>query len=215
MVYSSRLTLFFVLATVGSGCVSCNSRNRANGQHRGRDENPTALFSGDIAQRQKEHGAKTGDVQASTYYLNNEPPVQETGIWAENVDSSVTVTVTAGADVTYDQPQTLVFQRSGDTLSFLSLSLTRLENAPAATGPAPTACFRALGGSGVRRRRPRPVRPVRRELADRRGSAHRGRARPGRPGSRPGSRLVRVARSWRWWSGRSRRNRRPRSRKPR
>lgn len=67
--------------------------------------------------------------------------MQETGIWTENVDSSVTVTVTASADSTYEQPQTLVFQRSGDTLSFLSLTLTRLEEAPSTTGPEPIAWF--------------------------------------------------------------------------
>ncbi len=83
---------------------------------------------------------ENGDVQASTYYLNNEPPVQETGTWAENVDSSVTVTVTASADRTYDQPQTLVFQRSRDTLSFLSLQLTKLDEMPPA-GPEPTAWY--------------------------------------------------------------------------
>lgn len=82
-----------------------------------------------------------GDVQASTYYLNNEPPVQETGIWTENVDSSVTVTVTASADTTYAQPQQLVFQRSGETLSFLSLQLARIETASTSTGPTPTAWF--------------------------------------------------------------------------
>lgn len=84
---------------------------------------------------------ENGDVQASTYYLNNEPPVQETGVWTENVDSSVTVTVTASAETTYDQPQQLVFQRSRDTLSFLSLQLARIETAPASTGPTPTAWF--------------------------------------------------------------------------
>jgi uncharacterized lipoprotein NlpE involved in copper resistance len=84
---------------------------------------------------------ENGDVQASTYYLNNEPPVQESGTWAENADSSVTVTVTASADVIYEQPQTLVFQRGPNTLSFLSLQLTRLEVAPFSTGPMPTAWF--------------------------------------------------------------------------
>ncbi len=84
---------------------------------------------------------ESGDVQASTYYLNNEPPVQESGAWAANVDGSVTVTVTASADQTYDQPQTLVFQRSRDTLSFLSLQLTRIEAAPASSGPQPTAWY--------------------------------------------------------------------------
>ncbi len=84
---------------------------------------------------------ENGDVQASTYYLNNEPPVQESGVWTESVDSSVIVTVTASADTTYDQPQQLVFQRDGDTLSFLSLTLTRLEVTPAQAGPTPVAWY--------------------------------------------------------------------------
>lgn len=70
MVYSTRSMLFIVLATVVVGCLGCNSSNRANGQHGGRDEKPTALFSADIAERQKEYGAKTGDVQASLLWNN-------------------------------------------------------------------------------------------------------------------------------------------------
>ncbi|MGL4650502.1 MAG: copper resistance protein NlpE N-terminal domain-containing protein, partial [Caldilineaceae bacterium] len=80
-------------------------------------------------------------LQSSTWYLNNELPIIEDGTWADNGDGTVTLTVTGSTEREYDAPQELVFDFDGETLTYLSLQLTRLEAAESANGPQPLAFY--------------------------------------------------------------------------
>jgi len=70
MAYNNKSTLFLLLVTATVACVGCSSENGPNGRHGDRGRQPAAVFSADISQRLKEHGAKTGDVQASLLWNN-------------------------------------------------------------------------------------------------------------------------------------------------
>ncbi len=84
-----------------------------------------------------------GAVQASTYYLNGEPPIQELGLWSDGEAGSVTVVVTGSTESAYEVPQELVFERDGDSLTYLSLRLERLPEARAVQRPTPAAWFQS------------------------------------------------------------------------
>jgi uncharacterized lipoprotein NlpE involved in copper resistance len=91
-----------------------------------------------------------GALQANTYFLDKKPPVMEVGAWSEGIDGNVAVTVTGslamsttGAIVEeYEEPQPLIFERTGDRLSYLSLELTRLERVETGSERQPVSWYR-------------------------------------------------------------------------
>jgi hypothetical protein len=90
-----------------------------------------------------------GALQANTYFLDKEPPVMEVGAWNEAIDGSVAVTVTGSVAMSttgaiveeYVEPQPLVFERAGETLTYLSLELTRLEKVETVSERQPVSWF--------------------------------------------------------------------------
>jgi uncharacterized lipoprotein NlpE involved in copper resistance len=80
-------------------------------------------------------------LQSSTWYLNNELPIIEDGSWADNGDGTVTLTVTGSSERTYETPQELIFDYDGETLTYLSLTLSRLEPVAPSSGPEPVAFY--------------------------------------------------------------------------
>ena len=57
-----------------------------------------------------------GTLEWDTDYQNGEPPIQEVGVWQDNGDGALTVTVTGQVDRAYDEPKEIVFQRDGDQI---------------------------------------------------------------------------------------------------
>lgn len=68
-----------------------------------------------------------GTLQSSTWYLNNELPIIENGAWIGNDDGTVTVTITGSTEREYETAQELIFEYDGETLTYLSLVLSRLQ----------------------------------------------------------------------------------------
>jgi hypothetical protein len=80
--------------------------------------------------------AEDGSATMTTDYLNDQPPIVETGTWQANPDGTATVTLTAQGDREYFEPQVIVFQLEGEALSSVvfdpsvygeGLTLTRAE----------------------------------------------------------------------------------------
>ena len=61
-----------------------------------------------LSLRLYEDGTLTWDTQ----FHNDEPPIEEIGTWEENRDGRSTVTVTGREDMTYDEPDVIVFELS-------------------------------------------------------------------------------------------------------
>ena len=59
-----------------------------------------------------------GTVQMSTDFLNDEPPIVETGSWVDNGDGTATVTLTGRDDGTmYDEPTVIIFELADGQLT--------------------------------------------------------------------------------------------------
>ncbi len=92
--------------------------------------------------------AEDGSATMATDYLNDQPPVVETGSWQANPDGTATVTLTGQAGEEYAEPVVIVFQLEGETLSAVEydaslygsegLTFTRVEP-EAAAAPAEAA----------------------------------------------------------------------------
>jgi hypothetical protein len=54
--------------------------------------------------------------QWATEFSSEETPIVEMGTWVDNGDETITVTLTGRADLEYDEPVVLTFQRDGDIL---------------------------------------------------------------------------------------------------
>lgn len=80
-----------------------------------------------------------GAIQAETYYLNQEPPISETGAWTLTSPSEVQVTITGTTEEEYTEPQELVFTYNGFSLTYLALTLNRVIEQ--AQGAAPVAYY--------------------------------------------------------------------------
>ncbi len=81
-----------------------------------------------------------GSLQSSTWYLNNELPIIEEGSWVDGGDGAVTVTITGSTEREYETAQELVFAYDGETLTYLSLVLNRLQE-EGASGNAEAVAF--------------------------------------------------------------------------
>ena len=57
-----------------------------------------------------------GTLAWDTQFHNGEPPIEEIGTWTENSDGTITATVTGRPDMTYDEPDVVVFQSEDGTL---------------------------------------------------------------------------------------------------
>lgn len=104
--------------------------------------------------------AEDGSVTMTTDYLNDQPPIVETGTWQANPDGTATVTLTAQGDREYFEPQVIVFQLEGETLSSvvfdpsvygqgLALTKTEAETVAAAPTAAPAEAEAVAAPAGV------------------------------------------------------------------
>jgi hypothetical protein len=57
-----------------------------------------------------------GIAQWATEFASEETPIVEQGVWVDNGDETITVTLTGRADLVYDAPVVVTFQRDGDLL---------------------------------------------------------------------------------------------------
>jgi uncharacterized lipoprotein NlpE involved in copper resistance len=61
--------------------------------------------------------AEDGGAAMATDYLNDEEPVLELGVWEDNGDDTLTVTLTSSEDAAYDEPVVIVFAYTADSVT--------------------------------------------------------------------------------------------------
>ncbi len=85
-----------------------------------------------------------GIVTVTSDYLNNQPPIVETGTWSANPSGTVTVVLTAQGDQQYFEPRSYLVGLEGDELLVMGeaghvVRFARSTGEPAAAAPSSEA----------------------------------------------------------------------------